>query len=77
MKRREFITLLGGTAVALPFAASAQQVERLRRIGVLIGVEEDTEGRTRLEAFRKGMHDLDWSEGHKYTDGCPLYCRYS
>jgi putative ABC transport system substrate-binding protein len=77
MKRREFITLLGGTAVALPFAASAQQVERLRRIGVLIGVEEDTEGRTRLEAFRKGMHDLDWSEGHniqmdvRFTAGIP------
>ena len=62
MRRRDFITLLGSVA-AWSLAAHAQQPERIRRVGVLIGVEDDTEGKARLAAFRKGMQDLGWNEG--------------
>lgn len=61
--RRGFLAVLGGAAVAWPMAAAAQTSERIRRIGVLIGVADDAVGRTRLAAFRKGMEDLGWSEG--------------
>src|SRR5205809_6375724 len=64
MKRRAFITLLGGTAVTWPLAARAQQAERTRRIGVLLGISEnDLEARSRVAAFRKGLRDLGWIEG--------------
>jgi len=62
MRRREFTFLLGG-AVAIPLAALAQQTERARLIGVLIGVDNNVEGQARLAAFRNGMHDLGWNEG--------------
>ena len=62
MRRRDFITLLGSVA-AWSLAAHAQQPERIRRVGVLIGVEDDAEGKARLAAFRKGMQDLGWNEG--------------
>jgi putative ABC transport system substrate-binding protein len=63
MRRREFITLLGGAA-AWPLAARAQQPERMRRIGVLIGLlEGDPEGQERLGAFRKGLLELGWVQG--------------
>jgi putative ABC transport system substrate-binding protein len=61
MRRREFIFLLGG-AVAIPLAALAQDAERARLIGVLIGVDNNVEGQARLAAFRNGMHDLGWNE---------------
>jgi len=63
VKRREFIRLLGGAAAAWPLAARAQQSDRIRRIGVLIGIADDAEGQARLAAFRKGMQDLGWAEG--------------
>jgi putative tryptophan/tyrosine transport system substrate-binding protein len=63
MRRREFITFIGATLAAYPLAVDAQQNERARRIAVLIGVADDAEGQARLAAFRKGMHDLGWSEG--------------
>jgi ABC-type uncharacterized transport system substrate-binding protein len=64
MKRREFITLLGG-AVAWPLAARAQQAERMRRIGVLINVaESDPVGKARLSAFVQRLKELGWTEGH-------------
>jgi putative tryptophan/tyrosine transport system substrate-binding protein len=63
MKRREFITLLGGAAV-WPLAAYAQQPQRTPQIGVLMGVaESDTEGQARIAAFRQGLADLGWTDG--------------
>jgi putative ABC transport system substrate-binding protein len=64
LKRREFITLLSGVAAAWPLAASAQQPDRMPRIGVLIAyAEEDPEVKARLAAFRAGLAKRGWSEG--------------
>jgi putative ABC transport system substrate-binding protein len=64
MRRREFITLLGGVAAAWPFAAAAQQRERMRRIGVLIGAAEtDLESQARIVAFKQGLQALGWTDG--------------
>src|SRR5262245_43899532 len=63
IRRREFITLLGGAA-AWPLAARAQQPERMRRIGVLTGTaESDTEGQSEIAAFRQALQDLGWADG--------------
>ena len=63
MRRREFITLLGGAA-AWPLAARAQQAERVRRIGVLMNFSaDDAEGQARLAAFRQGLQQAGWSVG--------------
>ena len=63
MKRREFMTLLGGAA-AWPVSARAQQLERMRRIGVLMGyAENDPEAQTRLAAFKQALLALGWGEG--------------
>ena len=64
MKRRTFITLLGGAAAAWPLAARAQEPDRVRRIGVLTAfAEDDSEIRARLAAFRQGLEKRGWSEG--------------
>jgi putative tryptophan/tyrosine transport system substrate-binding protein len=64
MKRRDFISLLGSTAVAWPLAARAQQTERVRRIGFLIAFpENDREAQARITAFREGLQALGWTEG--------------
>jgi len=63
MIRRKFITLLGGVAVAWPLGARAQQPERMRRIGVLMGYpENDLEGPAFFAAFREGLEKLGWVE---------------
>ena len=64
MKRRQFITLLGGAAAAWPLVARAQQPDRMRRIGMLIGyAEDDPETKVRLAAFRQRLEKRGWSEG--------------
>jgi ABC-type uncharacterized transport system substrate-binding protein len=66
MRRREFITMLGGAAAVWPIAASAQQPERMRRIGVLMNLaSDDPEGRSRLAAFRDELTNLGWTIGPK------------
>ena len=63
MKRREFMTLLGG-ATAWPIAARAQQPERMRRIGVLAPTApDDAEAQTRFAALRQGLQRFGWIEG--------------
>jgi hypothetical protein len=63
MRRREFITFLS-SAAAWPFTAHAQQPERMRRIGVLMGfAESDREGQAFVAAFREGLQKLGWAEG--------------
>jgi putative ABC transport system substrate-binding protein len=64
MRRREFITLLGSTAVAWPLAARAQQGEPMRRVGVLmLGGESDPDQLARVAAFREAFEKLGWAEG--------------
>jgi putative ABC transport system substrate-binding protein len=65
MKRRAFITLLGGVAAAWPLAAGAQQTERVRRIGVLTAATpaDDPDGRARLSAFLQVLQQLGWTDG--------------
>src|SRR5258707_15806182 len=64
MKRREFITLLGGAAAMWPLAARAQQPERMRRIGVLMNTGADEpESQARLAAFMQGLQKLGWAAG--------------
>ena len=63
MKRRQFIRLIGGAAVAWPLAARAQQPDRMRRIGALAGIEDDAEGRARFASFQQGLKQLGWTHG--------------
>ena len=63
MRRRDFITSLGGAAV-WPLAARAQQPERMRRIGMLSGLAaDDPEGQARIAAFAQGLQQLGWTDG--------------
>jgi putative ABC transport system substrate-binding protein len=75
MKRRQFITLLGGAA-AWPIAARAQPSERIRRIGVLQGLAaNDPEGQDRFDALLHTLQQLGWTDGrnlqivHRFTEG--------
>jgi putative ABC transport system substrate-binding protein len=64
IRRREFITLLGGAAAAWPLAAEAQQGERIRRVGVVMVTKEtDPETPLRAMAFRQALAKFGWSEG--------------
>ena len=66
MKRRKFLGVLGGAA-SWPLAARAQQSDRVRRIGVLMGyAESDAEGQAYVAIFREGLQKLGWAEGHNF-----------
>jgi len=76
MRRREFITLLGGAAAAWPLAAYAQPTDRVRRVRVLMTqAADDPEVRARLNAFRQSLQKLGWIEGrnirieYRYAEG--------
>jgi putative ABC transport system substrate-binding protein len=78
MRRREFITLLGGAAAAWPLATRAQQPDRMRHIGVLMNLaESDPEGQGYLAAFRQRARELGWVERrniqleYRWTVGSP------
>src|SRR2546430_12481808 len=77
MRRREFITVIGGAAAAWPLTARAQQRERVRRIGVLIGVADDAETKGWVATFRKRLDELGWRAGdnlqieERWTAGDP------
>jgi putative tryptophan/tyrosine transport system substrate-binding protein len=63
LRRRDFITLLGGAAVVWPLAARAQQSERVRRIGVLMSLAaDDLDGQARVATFRQVMEQLGWND---------------
>ena len=72
MKRRTFITLLGGAAAAWPLAERAQQPKRVRRIGVLMRyAESDSDAQAKIAAFQEGLQNLGWVEGRNITwRGC-------
>jgi putative ABC transport system substrate-binding protein len=64
LRRREFVTLLGGAGAAWPLAARAQQSERVRRIGFLHDYNElDPDGRVQVVAFREALQKLSWTDG--------------
>jgi putative ABC transport system substrate-binding protein len=76
MQRREFITFLGGTVAAWPFAARAQQPDGMRRIGVLTGTSaDDPESKARHAAFEQALQQLGWTVGrnvridHRFAGG--------
>jgi putative ABC transport system substrate-binding protein len=88
MRRRDFITLFGGVGaswIAWPLAASAQQDERIRRIGALMTLApDDREGQARLPAFVLGLQQLGWIDGRnlridaRWGEGdADLYRRYA
>src|SRR5947207_1792321 len=67
MRRREFVKLLGG-ATAYPLGARAQQLERMRRIGVLLGApENDPETKQRIAALVDNLRALGWTEGRNIS----------
>jgi putative ABC transport system substrate-binding protein len=64
MRRREFMTLIGGAAAGWPLAARAQQADRIARIGVMISLaESDPEAQANAVALREGLQRLGWTEG--------------
>src|SRR4029453_10628030 len=60
LERRDFIKVIAGSIAAWPLAARAQQPERMRLIGVLMGIESGPDARTRIAAFRQGLREAGW-----------------
>ena len=81
MRRREFITLLGGAAAAWPLAARAQQREQMRRIGVLMGAAVETDQQAGLAVFKETLHQSGWIDGSnarvevRWAGGNPVEAR--
>jgi putative ABC transport system substrate-binding protein len=81
MKRREFIVFLG-SAAAWPVAARAQQPDRVRRVGVLMGISDDPEGQARVLVFRQALAALGWTEGrniqfiYRWSAGDVMHARH-
>jgi putative ABC transport system substrate-binding protein len=82
MRRREFITLVGGAVAAVwPFAARAQQSDRVRRIGILVAAADNAQLRAMYEAFRQGLQQLGWIDGRnvridaRFGGGDPVLTR--
>ena len=70
MRRREFVALLGGSAVLAPLAAAAHQLGRVRRIAILIGViESDPAWQAYLLRFRSELAKFGWAEGYGPDSG--------
>ena len=64
MRRREFITIVGGAMVAWPLAARAQQSDQMRRIGVLMSAASETDQQAGVTVFLEVLHQLGWIDGH-------------
>ena len=64
MRRREFITIVGGAMVAWPLAARAQQSDQVRRIGVLMSAASETDQQAGVTVFLEVLHQLGWIDGH-------------
>jgi ABC transporter substrate binding protein len=75
MKRREFLTLIGGAVAFRPLAGHAQPAESARRIGMLIGTfaKADREGRDRIAAFLDTFQKLGWSDGRNFRMDYAVY----
>jgi putative ABC transport system substrate-binding protein len=78
MRRRDFITLLGGVATAWPLSVHAQQSQRMRRVGILMPLrEDDPQSQLRIAAFTQVLRQIGWVEGQtiaiekRYSDGDP------
>jgi putative tryptophan/tyrosine transport system substrate-binding protein len=64
LNRRDFITLLGGTAITLPLPVRAQPAERMRRLGVLVNLAaDDPESQARIGAFLQALQEFGWTMG--------------
>jgi len=77
MRRREFITWLGGALTSWPIPANAQRAARVRTVGVMMGLADDAEARSRAMAFEQGLEREGWSVGqnlrieYRYAEGDP------
>jgi putative tryptophan/tyrosine transport system substrate-binding protein len=75
VRRRDFITLLGGALTSWPIPANAQPAARMRTVGVLMGLADDAEAEGRSMAFEQGLERQGWSVGqnlrieYRYTEG--------